>query len=88
MKTFETILTAAVIVYFLFYIILAFCCKKPIKTIALTALSGLAAMVIINLTGKFTGVHIPVNAYTVGVSAGGGILGVTGFLLLNLILGI
>lgn len=88
MQIFETVLSVALIVYLLFYIILAFCCKKPIKTVFLIALSGIAAMILINLTGGYTGVKIPVNSYTVGLSAGGGIIGVAGFLILNLILGV
>ena len=88
MQIFETVLSVALIVYLLFYIILAFCCKKPIKTVFLIALSGIAAMILINLTGGYTGVKIPVNAYTVGLSAGAGIIGVAGFLILNLILGV
>ncbi len=88
MQIFENVMSAVLILYLLFYIILAFCCKKPIKTIFLIALSGIAAMILINLTQRYTGVKIPVNAYTVGLSAGGGIIGTVGFLILNLILGI
>ncbi len=88
MQIFETVMSVAVIIYLLFYIILAFLLKKPIKTIFLIALSGVAAMILINLSGGYTGVKIPVNAYTVGISAGGGIIGVAGFLILNLILGV
>ena len=88
MKVLETVAPAAVILYFLVYIILALNCKKPVKTIFLTALIGIAALVVVNLTHKLTGVRIPINPCTVGVSAGGGLVGVIGILVLNLIMGI
>ncbi len=46
--------------------------KRLFKSVVLNALLGFAAIAIINLTSKFTGVHIPLNWYTV---CGGGIFG-------------
>ncbi len=88
MKALEIIIPAAIIIYFLVYIILALNCKKPVRTIFLTALIGIVSLALVNLTYKFTGVRIPINPCTVGVSAGGGVLGVVGILILNLIMGI
>lgn len=85
MKTFETVMTAAVIIYFLVYITLSLFCKKPFGTILFTAFCGVALLAVLNLTDKFTGIHIPINPYSVGVSASGGIIGVVGLLLLRLI---
>lgn len=79
------ILMVAMIIYFLVYIILIMCCKKPIKTMFLFTISGILTLVIINLTEKFTGVHIPVNPYTVGVSASGGIAGIAALLIFKII---
>ncbi len=45
---------------------------KMIKSIFLNALLGFLAIIVINLTQKFTGVSVPVNWWTVG---GGGIFG-------------
>ena len=45
---------------------------KMIKSIFLNAILGFAAIAVINLTQKFTGVHIPLNWWTVG---GSGVLG-------------
>ena len=59
---------------------------KMIKSIFLNALLGFAAIAAINLTQKFTGVHIPLNWYTVG---GSGVLGlpcVCGIILTQIII--
>jgi len=45
---------------------------KMIKSIFLNALLSFAAIAVINLTQKFTGVHVPINWWTVG---GSGIFG-------------
>ena len=88
MKILETVLTVAVIIYFLVYIILALNCKKPFKTLILIALGGLAALAVVDLTSRFTGVYIPVNPYTVGISASGGIVGTVALLIIKLIFGV
>lgn len=56
---------------------------KMIKSIFLNALLGFAAIAVINLTQKFTGVHIPLNWYTVGGSGVFGLPCVCGIILLQ-----
>ena len=59
---------------------------KMIKSILLNAFLGFAAIAAINLTQKFTGVHIPLNWYTIG---GSGVLGlpcVCGIILTQIII--
>lgn len=58
---------------------------KPFKSLLLNAFIGIAVMAAIDLTEKFTGVHIPVNQYTVTGSAVFGIPAVCGFLILPII---
>lgn len=58
---------------------------KPFKRLLLNAFLGIAVMAVIDLTAKFTGVHIPVNQYTVAGSAVFGIPAVCGFLILPII---
>ena len=58
---------------------------KLFKTLILNAFMGIAVMAVIDLTAKFTGVHIPVNWWTVGGSAVFGIPAVCGFLILPII---
>ena len=47
---------------------------------------GLCALAVVNLTGFFTGVSVPLSPLAIGVSGAAGIPGVTLLLLLNLIL--
>lgn len=60
--------------------------KKTIKSILLNAILGFAAIVVINLTQKFTGVHIPLNWYTVGGSGVFGLPAVCGIILAQIII--
>ncbi len=68
-------------------VLLIFAAKtgKPFKSLLLNAFIGIAAMAVIDLTAKFTGVHIPVNWWTVTGSAVFGIPAVCGFLILPII---
>lgn len=59
--------------------------KRPIQKTMISICVGLCALLAVNLTGIFTGVRIPLNPLSIGVSAVGGIPGVTTMLLLNLI---
>ena len=59
--------------------------KKFFKALIFNAFLGIAVMAVIDLTAKFTGVHIPVNWWTVGGSAVFGIPAVCGYLILPLI---
>ncbi len=45
---------------------------KFLKSVFLNALLGFAAVILINITQKFTGVFVPINPWTVG---GSGIFG-------------
>lgn len=54
-----------------------------IKSIFSNAIYGLLAIVLINLTQKFTGVFVPLNWYTVGGSSAFGIPYVCGIILLQ-----
>lgn len=59
---------------------------KMIRSIFLNALLGFAAIAMINLTQKFTGVHIPLNPYTVGGSGIFGLPAVCGAIILQVIM--
>lgn len=55
------------------------------KTLAFNAFIGLTILAIIDLTGKFTGIYIPVNIYSAAGSAVYGVPALCGFLLLQVI---
>ena len=59
--------------------------RKPFKSLMLSAFIGVSVLALIDLTAKFTGVHIPINQYTVAGSALFGIPAVCGFLILPII---
>lgn len=58
--------------------------KHPVRKAAGGVLTGVAALVAVNITGILTGVTLPISVLSVGVSAVAGIPGVTMLLLLNL----
>lgn len=60
--------------------------RKPLRSVLLHAALGLGFLVAVNLLSRFTGVSIPVNAYSTVSSAVFGIPAVCGYLILNLIL--
>lgn len=70
----------------IFICIFASLSRNFIKTILLNSFLGLFAIIIINLTTKFTGVNIPLNYYTVTGGLTLGIPGVIGVLILNIIM--
>ena len=62
--------------------------KSPCKKAILGMILGILALCAVNLTGKFTGVTLPVSLLSLGISATGGIPAVTMMLLINLILAV
>ena len=60
--------------------------KKPFRKAFLTMCSGLIALAVVNITGAYTGVTLPVSILTLCGSAVGGIPGVTLLLVMNMIL--
>lgn len=67
--------------------ILIFCIKggRPFKYLLLNAAAGAAALTIINLTARLSGVHIPINEWTAAGSLIYGLPAVCGFLFLPMI---
>jgi len=59
---------------------------RPVQRAAGGVIIGLCALAVVNLTGFFTGVSLPLSPLTIGVSGAAGIPGVTMLLLLNLVL--
>ena len=72
-------------IYGFLYFIFAAGTKKPIRTMLFYAFLGVMGIVTVNLTAKFSGVHLPVNAYTLGSAAALGLPGTIGLLLLRII---
>ena len=76
-------LSAAVISAF---VTISFCrCRHPILTAARSAVSGLSALLLVNLTSAYTGCYIAVNTATVFVSTVLSLPGVLCLLIIKLI---
>jgi pro-sigmaK processing inhibitor BofA len=59
--------------------------RHPFRHAVGGILTGLCALAVVDLTGMFTGVSLPISPLTLGVSGVAGIPGVTMLLLLNLV---
>lgn len=79
-------LTVLLFVYACMLLYFAAKSQKPLKTLCGGALSGLGALAVVDITTTFTGVFIPLNAWTVGSSAAFGIPGVISLLIINKII--
>lgn len=80
-----TILVAAGIFLLLSALQAVMGAKRPIQRAAGGVIIGVGALAVVNFSSYFTGVSIPVSLLSLGVSAAGGVPGVTLLLLLNLI---
>lgn len=85
MKAFFIIVIILLAVFFLSIVFFALKSHKFLKTMGLNSLLGLMILALIDLTGKFTGIYIPINLYTVAGSGIFGIPAVCGFLILQIL---
>lgn len=81
----KIIFICLLVIYGFLYFIFAVGTNKPFKTIVLYAFLGVLGLAAVNLTSNFSGVYIPVNAYTLGSSAALGLPGTISLLLLRMI---
>ena len=74
------LLTIYIIVIFIAY----FKSKRFFTALLFTALQGICALFAVNLIGKYITIHIPINAWTIGLSSLGGVSGVIMLLLCDI----
>lgn len=74
------------LIYGFIYLILGAKTKKPFKTIFLNAFLGILLLLAISFTKRYTGINLPVNGYTLGLSGIFGIPGAVFLLIANLII--
>lgn len=60
--------------------------KKPFKKAFWGMLLGIVALIAVNLASSVTGVSIPISLLSLGVSAAGGIPGVTMLVVMNMLI--
>lgn len=73
------------VIYGFVYLILAAKTGRPFKTVLLFAAAGIVGLLAVNLMAKYSGVSVPVNAFTVSAGAALGLPGTVGLLLLRMI---
>ena len=56
------------------------------RSLLSSAVQGILALALVNLTGALTGVTLSVNAASLGVAALGGIPGIIGMLMMNIVM--
>lgn len=59
--------------------------EKPFKKAFLGMILGIVALIAVNLSSGMTGVSIPISLLSLGVSAAGGIPGVTILVVMNML---
>lgn len=77
----KLILGALLATYLSIIFITYFKSKRFFTALLFTALQGVCALFAVNLIGKYITIHIPVNAWTLGISSIGGVSGVIMLLL-------
>ena len=82
MKYFMIVLCIITILMILFFAIKS---RRFFKIIFLNAFLGIGAIILINLTKKYTGVYIPINYWTVSTGGIFGLPAVLGLLICNFI---
>lgn len=60
--------------------------KRPVRRALTGVFTGIFVLALVNISGTFTGVTLPVSLLTIGVSAIAGIPGVTMLLALQMII--
>ena len=86
MEIIKTVIISLISVFGLCILFLYIKSRRPLKSAAINALFGISALILVNLTSRFTGVHIPINVYTVPSSAVFGIPAVCTLIILQIIM--
>ena len=85
MEILKTVLIMLAAVYAIAFLFFSFKTGKPIKTIFLHVLLGLAVFLVLNLTAGYTGVRLGVNPWSVLCASAAGVPGVALMVLMRLI---
>ena len=86
MRVLSVLAIVTVCVFTLVILIFHIRSRRPLRSALLNAALGLAALIAVNLTTRFTGVHIPVNPYSVGGSAIFGIPATVALLVMQMLI--
>lgn len=87
MNSGKILLGALLAMYLVVIFIAYFKSKRFFTALLFTALQGICALFAVNLIGKYITIHIPVNAWTLGISSLGGVSGVIMILFCDIFMG-
>ncbi len=76
---------ATAIIYLLIYAVFLLQTKEPVTYLFLYSIVGIVSLVLVNVIGKYIGIGITYNAYTVVSASVGGIPAVISMLILQII---
>ena len=85
MKIFLTVTVVWLSIAFLILLFFAVKSKRATRLLLLNALLGFALFTAINLTGRYTGIHLPMNGWTAAGTAVYGAPAVVCFLFLQIL---
>ncbi len=74
------------VLYFLFYLIFSYKTGKFVNTVFKIGVIGISVLAIIHLFGGYLGFKVPLNIYTIGISAVMGLPGVLFVLIIPFII--
>ncbi|MBQ4105471.1 MAG: pro-sigmaK processing inhibitor BofA family protein [Clostridia bacterium] len=81
------LVTAVLVTFLLFSLIYKIAKKKkPLRRAFLTMLSGVLSLILVDITGVFTGVYLPVSPLSLTVSSCAGVPGVATMLIISWLL--
>lgn len=81
----QIVFISLAVIYGFIYLILAAKTGRPFKTILFFSAAGVLGLVLVNVTARYSGIYLPVNAYTVGTGTVLGLPGTVSLLLLRMI---
>ncbi|MBR5544986.1 MAG: pro-sigmaK processing inhibitor BofA family protein [Clostridia bacterium] len=84
MNSGKILLGVLLAIYIIVIFIAYFKSKRFFTALLFTALQGICALFAVNLIGKYITIHIPINAWTIGLSSLGGVSGVIMLLLCDI----
>lgn len=84
MNSGKILLGVLLAIYIIVIFIAYFKSKRFFTALLFTALQGICALFAVNLIGKYITIHIPINAWTIGLSSLGGVSGVILLLLCDI----
>lgn len=86
MSSLTLFIIACTTFFLLFLIQILVRSKRPLQKTLFGIITGIFTLVVVNISGMFTGVTLPISLLSIAIAAVAGIPGITTMLILNIIL--